>query len=319
MSHDDVLSSQSCLRIAVLLGGTSAERPVSLESGRAVARALRQCGHLVTAVDPAETDLTAYPWGQVDVCFIALHGPHGEDGSVQQLLEERQVAYTGSGPAASRLALSKSASKERFLQHGIATPPYVLVHESDTAADIQQKAAGIGYPLVVKPDSQGSTLGVSIVAGPENLATALSSCFSLDAFGLLERRIIGREMTIAVLEREPLPILEIVSPRELFDYQAKYHDDAVEHRFELGLADEVVHDLQRTAVAAASALGTRGLCRVDLILDQHHRPWVLEVNTVPGFTDHSLAPKAADHAGIPFAELCNRLVRQSVVPAAGQR
>ena len=319
MSLEEVLSSESCLRIAVLLGGTSAERAVSLESGRAVARALRQTGHVVTAVDPAETDLESYPWQQVDVCFIALHGPNGEDGTVQQLLEERHVPYTGSGPAASRLALSKSASKERFLQHGITTPPYVLVHESDTAAEIQQKAAGIGYPLVVKPDSQGSTLGVSMVPTPDNLAGALTSCFSLEAFGLLERRIVGREMTVAVLERNPLPVLEIVSPRELFDYQAKYHDDSVEHRFESDLADEVVCDLERTAVAATSALGTRGLCRVDLILDQHHRPWVLEVNTIPGFTDHSLAPKAAAQAGVSFADLCNRLVRQCVTSAAQQR
>jgi D-alanine-D-alanine ligase len=301
------------------LGGTSAERAVSLESGRAVARALRQSGHVVTAVDPAETDLATYPWQQVDVCFIALHGPAGEDGTVQRLLEDRQVPYTGSGPAASRLALSKSASKERFLQHGISTPPYVLVHESDTAGEIQQKAAGIGYPLVVKPDSQGSTLGVSIVAAPDHLARALTACFSLEAFGLIERRIVGREMTVAVLEREPLPILEIISPRELFDYQAKYHDDSVEHRFDLGLADEVLRDIERTAVASASALGTRGLCRVDLILDQHQRPWVLEVNTIPGFTDHSLAPKAAAKAGISFPNLCNRLVRQCVVPAAQQR
>jgi len=271
---------------------------------------LSERGHDAIALDPAEVDLESYDWHAVDACFIALHGPGGEDGRVQQVLERLRMPYTGSGPAACRLAMSKSASKERFLQVGVPTPEYVLFHQADRADDIASKAAGLGYPLFLKPDSQGSSVGVSLVQGPDELPAALAACFEVQPFGLLERRIVGRELTATILDSQVLPLLEIISARTFFDYEAKYHDAQTRYTFELGLPEVLEREIGKTARAAAEVLGTRGLCRVDLMLDDACRPWVLEVNTVPGLTDHSLAPMAARRAGISFGELCERLVRE---------
>ena len=297
------------MRIAVLAGGESAERAVSLESGAAVARALRERGHQVTEIDPADTDLTAVEWGNLDVAFLALHGPFGEDGQVQSILEAAGIAYTGSDAAVSRLAFSKSASKERFTQHGVPTPPYVLVHELDDAARVQHEAQKLGYPLVVKPDAQGSSLGVSIIDSPEQLPQALSRCFQLDAFVVVERAIVGTEWTLGLLDDLVLPLIQIETGRQFFDYQAKYEDDETVYRFEFALPTNVIQAIESAGRRAAEALSTRGVVRVDIRLDQLHQPWVLEVNTIPGFTDHSLIPKAAARMGISLGELCERAVQ----------
>ncbi|MBI3468580.1 MAG: D-alanine--D-alanine ligase [Planctomycetes bacterium] len=303
---------RGALRVAVLRGGSSSEREVSLESGRCVAEALGEAGHEVIPLDPAETDLSSFAWSEVGACFIALHGKFGEDGQVQELLEGLGVAYTGSGPEACRIAMSKSASKERFLLHGIPTLPYFLIHESESREEAARRAAAFGYPIVVKPDAQGSSLGVSRVSGPGELPAALAECFRWEPFGLVERCILGRELTVAVLDREPLPVLEIRPARPFYDYQAKYHDEATAYTFELGLPEGVVREVQIAAVRACEVLGTRGLCRVDFMLEQDRRPWVLEVNTIPGMTTHSLAPMAAARVGISRATLCDRLVREAL-------
>ena len=307
MSHH--FSSRSSLRIVVLLGGDSAEREISLKSGAAVSQALAALGHQVIDVDPAETSLTTYDWQGVDVVFIALHGTFGEDGGVQEILENAGVPYTGSGPQASRLAFSKSAAKERFALQQVPTPAYVLIHESDTAERIRREAAAIGYPLVVKPDAQGSSLGVSIVRTPDDLAQALTQCFHYDSFGLLEAYVAGTEWTVGMIDDEPLPLIRIASDRGFFDFQAKYEDDATRYEFDFDVPAEVTAGIERAAQNACRALETRGLARVDVLLDRFHRPWVLEVNTVPGLTDHSLVPKAAARRGLSFASLCERLVR----------
>ena len=304
------------LRIVVLQGGCSAERAVSLESGQTVSQALRSRGHHVVPVDPAETDLTDYSWDEADACFIALHGPFGEDGQVQGLLDRRGVPYTGSGPQASRLAMSKSASKERFLLEQIPTPAYFLIHETDPPETIARKAATLGYPVVVKPDGQGSSIGVTRVFQQAELPAALEDCFRWGPFGLVERCVLGRELTVSVLDQQALPVLEILPTRAFFDYEAKYHDETTGYEFRLGLPAEVVRGIEETAVNACAVIGTRGLCRVDLMLDQ--RAWVLEVNTVPGMTAHSLAPLAAQQAGISRSELCERLVLDSLRRAARQ-
>lgn len=297
------------LNVAVLLGGESSEREISLKSGASVVHALTERGHHVTSIDPAAVDLTRYDWSNIDVAFNALHGRFGEDGQVQRILEDLEVPYTGSGVQASRLAYSKSASKERFLQHHVPTAPYVLIHESDSAARIQQQASSLGYPLVVKPDTQGSSLGVSIVGSPDELSAALTRCFHLDAFGILESCIVGAEWTVGLVDDQLLPPIQIETTRPFFDYQAKYKDDETVYRFDFEAPAEVVQRITRTAFDACVALETRGLVRVDLMLDKFQRPWVLEVNTVPGMTDHSLVPKAAVRAGLTLGELFEQTIR----------
>jgi D-alanine-D-alanine ligase len=300
------------LRIAVLCGGTSAERVISLKSGAAVSRALAGLGHAVHEVDPALLDLAKFDWARFDAAFIALHGKFGEDGQVQQLLEEAGLPYTGSGVSASRLAFSKSASKERFAQQGVPTAPYVLIHESDTPYRIVQQASQLGFPIVAKPDTQGSSLGVSIVRTAEDLPAALARCFHYDAFGLLERALTGREWTVGLLDHRAFPPIEIETDRPFFDFEAKYEDSATRYLFgSEDSADQVEHIVE-TARNACAALETRGLARVDLIVDQTGSPQVLEVNTVPGLTDHSLVPKAAARAGLSFAELCQECLQSAL-------
>ena len=306
------------LRVAVLAGGDSSERAVSLESGAAVARALADCGHAITPIDPAVGGFDGTDWSRFDIAFLALHGRFGEDGQVQALLDAAGIPYTGSDAESSRLAFSKSASKERFLQCGVPTLPYVLIHESDPAVRIAQQARKLGFPLVVKPDRQGSSVGVSIVRTAEELPGALSRCFAHDAFGLLEPAVVGSEWTVGVIDELLLPAIEIETDRAFFDYDAKYADEATRYRFEHSAAPQIVRAIETAGRKAAAALGTRGIARADLMLDAQERPWVLEVNTIPGFTSHSLVPKAAARLGISFGELCERAIQSALAAAAAR-
>ena len=296
------------LRIAVLSGGDSAERDISLQSGAAVEEALSTRGHQVTCVDPSETNLDTLDWNDYDVAFLALHGAFGEDGGVQSLLEAIGIPYTGSNSESSRLAFSKSASKERFIQCNVSTPPYVLIHESDDAVRINRQAGRIGFPLVVKPDAQGSSLGVTLVETPDELPHALTRGFHLDSFCILERTVIGSEWTVGLLGEDLLPLIHIESDRKFFDYQAKYEDHSTQYHFDFALPTHVVKAIENTARAACDALRTSGLVRVDLMLDTLHQPWVLEINTIPGLTSHSLVPKAASRLGMELGELCERAI-----------
>jgi D-alanine-D-alanine ligase len=300
------------LRVAVLCGGPSAERTVSLKSGAAVAQALSELGHSVHEIDPAVVELADYDWSRFDVAFIALHGKFGEDGQVQQILEDALVPYTGSGVAASQTAFSKSASKERFLQHQVPTAPYALIHETDTPHRILREAARIGLPLVVKPDTQGSSLGVSIVRSLDEMPAALTRCFHYDSFGLLEQAISGLEWTVGMFDERALPPIRIETGRDFFDYEAKYEDNKTRYHFEFDVPEEEVERVVETARSACAALGTCGLARVDLIVDQSGCPQVLEVNTVPGLTDHSLVPKAAFRLGLSFTQLCQDCLQSAL-------
>lgn len=302
------------LRIAVLAGGESHEREISLDGGAAVAAALEQRGHRVTRIDPGQEDVASVAWNSFDVVFPVLHGEFGEDGTIQQILEQADVPFVGSGSEASRLAFSKSASKERFLTSGVPTPPYVLIHELDEATRIDQIVRQIGYPLVVKPDTQGSSLGVTIVRSPDELPAALTSSFHYDAFALIETAVEGTEWTVGLFNDRVLPPIQIEPAGPFYDYRAKYRDDTTAYRFEFSLPTNVVKSIEEIGRRAAESLGTRGLARVDLRLDRQHRPWVLEVNTIPGMTAHSLIPKAAARIGMDLGELCE----QVVYIAAGQ-
>jgi D-alanine-D-alanine ligase len=229
------------------------------------------------------------------------------------------VVFTGSSEDASRLAFSKSASKERFFQSAVPTPRYVLVHESDGVDRSHELADRIGFPLVVKPDTQGSSLGVSIVRTAEALPGALRQCFRYDSFGLLEAAIAGTEWTLPLLDDEPLPLIQIATPREFYDFAAKYEDPATEYRFEFTESRAAVASLVDVGCRAARAVGTKGLARVDMRLDPEGRPWVLEVNTIPGLTEHSLLPKSAARAGISLGELCERSLESALTAAHTRR
>ncbi len=299
------------LTVALLAGGTSAERDVSLESGRAVRTALESRGHHVTWIDPADVDLGAYDFSSFDAAFIALHGSFGEDGAVQVILDQAHVPYTGSNAAASRLAFNKSATKERLIQCGVPTPPYVLVHKTDDVGRIERQARALGYPLAVKPNSQGSSLGISIIDQASELPPALEDCFAFDPFGLVEKGVVGSEWTVGLIDNQVLPPIRIETQRPFYDYQAKYEDSATTYHFEADRGEwgDVSRRVSEIGRRAAEAVGTRGLARVDLRVDQRGTAWVLEINTIPGMTSHSLIPKAAERADMVFEELCERALR----------
>ncbi len=306
-------------RVAVLCGGDSHEREISLQSGRAVAEGLRERGHEVVCVDPALTPPEAAHFHDIDVAFLALHGRKGEDGDIQSTLDRMNVVYTGSGAEASRLAFSKSASKERLFQRGVPTPPYVLVHKFDDPKRMLELALRIGFPLIVKPDAQGSSLGVSLLKSAAGLPEALQNCFRYDDFAILEQAIPGTEWTVGLLDDEPLPLIQIETPREFFDFTAKYEDPATVYRFDFSVPAHASSSIVETGLQAASAIETRGLARVDLRLDERGRPWVLEVNAIPGFTEHSLVPKAAAHLGVSLGELCERSIESCLTAANSRR
>jgi len=299
-------------RAAVLWGGDSPERQVSLASGQCVAEALGDAAYEPTLIDPAREPLEAVDWELFDVCFIALHGGAGEDGRVQHQLERIGVPYTGSGPEASRRAMSKSAAKERFQRAWVPTPAFRLLEAAADDAAVARAAAGLGLPLVVKPDALGSSLGVSVVEEAGQLPAALNAARYHGSPVLMERAIRGRELTVSVLNRRALPVLEIVTDEAVFDYQAKYHSPRTEYRFRTGLPPQTLSAVSGVAVAAAAALDTRGLVRVDVMLDERRRPWVLEVNTVPGMTRRSLSPMAAAASGLDMPALCDWMVRDAL-------
>jgi D-alanine-D-alanine ligase len=303
------------LSIAVISGGESDEREISLQSGANVARALSARGHRVMPLDPAIVDLQELDWSRFDVAFLALHGRFGEDGEVQALLSQSGVCYTGSDARASRLAFLKSLAKEQFRYFGVPTPEARLLHYHDDFTLALRAADLLGFPLIVKPEAQGSSLGVSLVSRPSELEPALRRAFHFDGSVLLEQAIAGQEWTVGLLDDVVLPPIHIETAREFFDFDAKYHDNETRYLFDsplpAGRAEEVC-DVARRAV---EALGTRGLVRVDLRLDHARQPWVLEVNTIPGLTDHSLVPKAAAHLGIDFATLCELAVDRALSAA----
>ncbi len=305
-----MLNQQEQLRVAVLAGGESAERIVSQRSGLGVAAALVDGGHQAALIDPAEVSLDAVDWSAYDACFIALHGGAGEDGRVQEELARLGVPFTGSGPEACHLAMSKRASKLRCLGRGVPTPPHVFIDADDKLADVARRVATLGYPLILKPDDQGSSVGVAIAADTADLPRALAEARTYGGACLAEPFICGREFTVAMLDDTPLPLIEIVKPEQLFSYDAKYHSSLTEYRFEFSLADPVRQRIERAAVGAARAIGTQGLSRVDLMVGQDDDVWVLEINTIPGMTVRSLAPLAAGRAGIDMPELCQLLVRR---------
>jgi len=299
-------------RIVILAGGNSSEREISILSGLNVADALRLSGNDVDILDPADVPLDVTDLSPYEVAFIALHGRYGEDGQVQALLEERAIPYTGSDSVASRIGLSKSASKERFILAGLPTPEYAIIHRSDCIERLHGVARTIGYPLVVKPNSQGSSLGVSIIHHPSELPLALANSFELDDFGLIEQYIPGEEWTVGLLDETLLPPIRIETDNQFFDYAAKYTAGQTRHDLAPDVPEGTIEQIGDLARRAASAIGTAGLVRIDLRVDSHHRPWLLEINTIPGLTPYSLIPLAASSFGWSMSELCERAVVSAI-------
>lgn len=292
------------LAITVLAGGPGAEREVSLQSGAAVAAALVELGHTVTVRDISPADLSALQV-PADFVFIALHGEFGEDGDVQNLLARCGLVFSGSDTQASALAMDKAATKRRLAEAGIPTPRYeVHRHGQDS-----QSLSRWPLPAVIKPIGSGSSVDIYIVRDPAALETSLERVAGRYGAALVEQYVDGPELTVGILGDQALPVCQIRTKREFYDYQAKYVDDDTEYLFDLDLPRELLARIQGLSVQAHDVLGCRDFSRVDWMVDARTlQPYVLEINTIPGFTSHSLLPKAAARVGISFSRLCQKIV-----------
>jgi D-alanine-D-alanine ligase len=329
------------LRVIVLMGGTSSERDVSLATGIRCAEALRACGHTVSALDPARGEISeseqralasgtvvqvappsqdalrrmaseALPRlagilprrGEADVVFLGLHGGIGEDGTIQAMLDLAGVPYTGSGHLASALAMDKELSKQLFRQAGVPTADWVMA-----PAPVREVESRLGFPVVVKPSKQGSTVGLSIVKEPSALEAAIQEAFDFDDEVMLERFVPGRELTVGILGGEALPVGEILPKHEIYDYECKYTPGMADERFPAALTSDETARIQDAAQKAFRALKLGGCARIDFRMTPDGTFYCLEANTLPGMTQTSLVPQAAAAAGLSFPELCDRIVR----------
>jgi D-alanine-D-alanine ligase len=299
------MSAPAYGKVAVLFGGRSAEREVSLKSGGMILRALQSRGVDAHAFDPQQRDLAALIAERFDRVFIALHGRYGEDGTLQGALELLGIPYTGSGVLASALAMDKWRTKLVWQAAGIPTPRYELL---TAASDLAAVAARLGLPLMIKPANEGSSIGMSKVRAAAAMEEAYALAANYDSVVLAEQFIEGIELTAGVLGGEALPLIKLETPRDFYDYAAKYLADDTRYIIPCGLAAEAEVALRRQVLGAFGALGCRGWGRVDLMLDAAGRPWFIEVNTSPGMTDHSLVPMAARHAGLSFEDLVLRML-----------
>jgi D-alanine-D-alanine ligase len=289
------------LHICVMLGGPSAEREVSLRSGASAAKALRSLGHSVQELDPADSAWQLPPG--TDVVFLALHGTYGEDGGVQERLEELGVPYTGCGPEASRTAFDKALTKQRLVRQGIPTARFAVL-------DAPRPALPPGWtpPVVVKPLRQGSSIGVHFVERAEDWMAAQDNAFRYDTAVLVEEKIQGRETTVGILEDRALPVVEIRVKNGAFDYRNKYTAGAAQHFCPADFDAATTGKIQAAALGAFRAVGGRDFARVDVMVTAGGEPLVLEVNTLPGLTELSIMPEAAAAAGLTYPQLCQRMV-----------
>lgn len=290
-------------RVAVLKGGPSKEREVSLRSGAAVANGLRQAGYEVEEIDIRGPDFVV-PAG-VEAVFIALHGDFGEDGQIQRILERRKIPYTGAGPEASWLAFAKNLTKEILVHHKIKTPVYEILRRGQPRT--------LSLPVVVKPTRQGSSFGVHIVQREMEWNSSLMEAMSYNGEVIIEQYVDGRELTVGIVGDEVLPVIEIRAPEGNYDFHAKYTKGVTEYLVPAPLDKKQNGLVQRLARETYSALHCRGLGRVDLRMSPDGQLYVLELNTIPGFTETSLLPKAAKAAGCNFADLCARIMEMAML------
>ena len=309
-------------KVAVLMGGTSAEREISLMSGSGVLKALQSQGVDARAFDPAERGVHELKTDGVARCFIALHGRHGEDGSVQGALELLGIPYTGSGVMASAIAMDKVMTKRVWIAEGLPTPRHVRLAPGEQSRErVIAVPDTLGLPLIVKPPREGSSIGVTKVAGYSQMQDAVALATRYDPDVLCEEFIEGDEVTCPVLGQgrnaKALPVIKIVAPEGAYDYQNKYFTDEVKYQCPSGLPRDEEREIQRIVVAAYTTLGCRGWGRADLMIRKTDRkPFLLEINTSPGMTSHSLVPMSAKAAGMSYEQLCLHLVAQAALDSS---
>lgn len=299
--------------ITVLMGGSSFEREVSLMSGENVSTALEAAGHRVTRADITPIDTSALQRPGIDVVFIALHGEFGESGEVQQLCEDRGLKYIGSSPRASMLGMDKIASKQLFRRDGLTTPDWTIIENFQHPDEAKALVEKIPLPVVVKPIDGGSSVDVVIAHDESTRATAVED--QLDTYGrcMIEKFVIGRELTVGILGNKTLPIIEIVTPHTFYDYSAKYEDNSgTDFIFPDDMDIETTQRIYNAAITTHESIRARDISRVDFILDAKGVLQVLEINTIPGFTTHSLVPLSARKAGIEMPELADKIVKMAI-------
>jgi D-alanine-D-alanine ligase len=290
------------------MGGIGTERDISIQSGQCVTKALKEAGFDVVTADIRPDNLDILDDSSVNVFFPALHGEFGEDGQLQQILEDKSLLYTGSGPKASRLAFDKLASKKLFTQAGVTTPKVIKYDTRIEAKKLEKQLLQLSDRFVVKPVRQGSTIGVSIVDDPKSALAAVRECAEKFGDCMIEEFIAGREITVGILQSRALPIIEIRSKTGFYDYHAKYIDEETEFLFDTIDDPALTAKVQTAAMDCFRALGCRHFARADFILGYDGNPYALEINTIPGLTNHSLLPKAAAKIGLSMSDLCAKIV-----------
>jgi len=294
------------MRVSVLMGGSSAERKVSIKTGKAVIKACGELGHEVIPVDFYDDFQSTLPMLKTsDIVFNALHGTTGEDGTIQLWLEENNITYTGSGSDSSRLCMDKVKSKKTVRNHNYLTPDWVFINKENESNQID-------YPCIVKPNAQGSTFGLSMVKHRDDIKEAINLAFKYDNEVLIEDYIRGREITVGVLDGRPLPIVEIIPKHSLYDYECKYSPGMSKYLCPAKLDKTLENNIKKDSLDIFNVLKCRGYGRLDFILDDDGRYYFLELNTLPGMTSTSLLPIAAKKQGLIFKELINTIIRVSI-------
>ena len=308
--------SSDQLKVAVLMGGISREREVSIQSGKCVTEALKKAGVNVITSDIKPDALGILDDETIDVFFIALHGTFGEDGQMQEILESKDLIYTGSNSKSSRLAFDKWESKKIFTAAGVTMPDSILFEPGKKNADLEKQIRQLGSKYVLKPLREGSTIGISIADDPKRAVEAAKKCAAEFGDCMIENFIKGREITVSILANLALPILEIRPPAGFYDYHAKYIGDKTEYVFDSIKTGALVDKIQESAITCFNSLGCRGAARVDFIIGDDGKPYALEINTIPGMTSHSLLPKAAAKIGISMSRLCLKIVELALADSA---
>lgn len=296
------------------MGGIGSERQISIQSGMCVAQALREAGFDVVTADVQPDNLDILEDSSIDVFFPALHGEFGEDGQLQQILQDKSLVYTGSGPTASELAFDKMASKKLFSKADVATPAAIEFNGQTDIEQLEKRLHYLADEYVVKPIKQGSSVGVRIITDRQKAIGAAQE--TLRRFGdcMIEKFIAGKEITVSILEDRALPIIEIRSQTGFYDYQAKYINEQTEYLFDTIRDSALTAQIEKAAMDCFYVLGCRHFARVDFILSNEGTAYALELNTIPGFTTHSLLPKAAAKAGFTMSELCTKIVEAAYSP-----
>lgn len=312
-------TERSKIKVAVLTGGIGSERDISLQSGKCVAEALKEAGFKVVKADIQPDNLEILDDKSINVFFPAMHGIFGEDGQLQQILEDRSLLYAGSGPAASKLAFDKMASKMIFEDAGISTPSAIEFDSETNIELLEEQLLNLANKYVVKPIRQGSSVGVSIVSTPQEAINVARQTYNEFGDCMIEEFVSGREVTVGILNDRTLPIIEVRVKSGFYDYHAKYVDEQTEYLFDTMTDPGIAANLSRAAIDCFNALGCRHFARADFLLGIDRIAYVLEVNTIPGFTSHSLLPKAAAKAGLSMSDLCSNIVEAACSSFAGRK